>query len=60
MAKWLKSRTINWAGIIAAFGALQAALPTLQDFIPKDVYAYLFVAIGVLMAYLRVTHRPIE
>ena len=59
MTKWLQSRTINVAALVAACGALLAALPVVQAFIPPQVYGYLLVGLSVVMAYLRVTHKPI-
>jgi hypothetical protein len=52
------SRTIRWAAIIAVLGALEVTLPNIRASLPEDVYGYVLMAISVLMAYLRATHRP--
>jgi hypothetical protein len=43
------------------FGALFDNLPAIQAFIDPQVYGYLLVVIGVIVAILRfVTKKPIE
>ena len=59
MLKWFKSRTINWAAVIAALGVLEMQFQTIRTFIPEKYQGLTYIAVAGLMAYLRVTHKPL-
>jgi hypothetical protein len=57
----LKSKTINFALLLAALGAAQANLPMVQAFVTPEVYGYLTLAIAVVVAVLRaITTKPLS
>lgn len=57
----LKSRTINIAAVIASLGAVQLMLPEVRSQIPAEVYPWVLMGIGVVMAALRaVTEKPLS
>ena len=59
MKKLHKSKTINFAAVLGMFGAVQAALPSLQ--IDPEVYGYINMGVAVAIAYLRtVTTQPVK
>jgi len=51
--KAIKSKTINFALILAAFGAAQANLPAVQAFVTPEAYGYITLGIAVVVAVLR-------
>lgn len=51
--KALKSKTINFAVILGSFGAAQANLQAVQDFISPAMYGWLTLAFAVVVAALR-------
>jgi len=58
---FLKSKTLGFAAVLAAFGAAQATLPAVQNFISPDLYGWLTVGIAVTVAVLRVvTTKPLS
>jgi hypothetical protein len=59
IAGWFKSRTINWAAVVAVAGAIQMNMASVQAFIPTKYYGLSLVGVATLMAYLRVTHKTI-
>jgi hypothetical protein len=46
-------KTIALSAAVAAFGAAQATIPTLQAMITPEVYGYISVGIGIAYAALR-------
>lgn len=59
--QYAKSRTINIAALIACLGAVQLMLPEVRAQIPADLYPWLLMGIGVIMAYMRaVTEKPLS
>lgn len=59
-AKALKSKTINFALVLAACGAAQANLPAVQEFISPELYGWLTMGAAVVVAGLRVvTTKPL-
>lgn len=47
-------RTLIFAMLLAAFGALQLALPGVQQHIDPQWYGWIFLAVSVIVAVLRV------
>lgn len=57
----LKSKTINFAAVLAMFGAAQANLQALQEIISPAAYGYLTIVFAVVVALLRaVTTQPLS
>jgi hypothetical protein len=57
----LKSKTLMFAALLAAFGAAQSTLPAVRDFVSPDLYGYITLAVAVLVAVLRVvTTKPLS
>lgn len=57
----LKSKTIWFAALIAAFGALQLGLQDMQEFITPAAHAWINLGTGVAVAILRVlTVEPLS
>lgn len=57
----LKSKTIWFAALIAAFGALQLGLQDMQEFISPTVNAWINLGTGIAVAALRaVTVVPLS
>lgn len=53
-------RTLIFAVLLAAFGAVQATLPAVQKFMTPEMYGLTSVGIAVVVAVLRVvTSTPI-
>jgi hypothetical protein len=53
-------KTMLFAALLAVFGALQVALPTVQASIRPDWYGWIMLAIAVAVALLRViTSSPV-
>jgi len=56
----IKSKTINFAVLLAIFGAVQQYLPLVQDQL-KDKYGFITIGIAVIVAILRVvTKKPLS
>lgn len=57
----LKSKTMNFAAILAAFGAVQVQLPAVQEFISPTTYGWITLGVAVVVAVLRVvTTKPLS
>lgn len=54
MLKALKSRTIQFALLLATFGAIEANMGLLQNVLTPDLFGYFSIVIGVIVAILRV------
>jgi hypothetical protein len=53
-------KTVSFAVAVSALGAAQTLLPSVQAVITPDVYGYLTISIGVVVAALRtVTTTPL-
>lgn len=58
--KSLKSKTINFALLLGAFGAAQANLPAVQSLVSPESYGWLTFGSAVVVAVLRVlTTKPL-
>ena len=56
-----KSKTMNFAMILAIFGALQANLPALQGVISPAAYGWITLGVALAVAALRaVTSKPLS
>jgi hypothetical protein len=53
MKRRRNSKTMWFAAVVAASGALQATIPELREVVPASVYPWLLVAVGVAVAALR-------
>ncbi len=54
-----KSRTLDYAALLAAFGAIQQGLPEMQMQL-AGYYGWVFIAVAGIMAYLRAkTNGPV-
>ena len=49
----VRSKTMNFAVLLAAFGAAQANLPAVQEFVTPERYGYVTLGIAVVVAVLR-------
>jgi len=59
--KAAKSKTMIFAALVAAFGAAQANIETLQDFLTPEMYGIVTFAIAICIAALRaVTTQPLS
>ncbi len=59
--KALKSKTINFAVILAVFGAAQISLPAIQGFIPAEAFGWITLVVSMAVAALRaVTTKPLQ
>ena len=59
--KALKSKTLNFAAVLAIFGAAQANLSLLQEVISPPMYGWLTFGFAVVVALLRVlTTKPLS
>lgn len=47
-------KTLIFAALLAAFGALQIGLPAVQKFIDPTWYGWITIAVAVIVAVLRV------
>lgn len=54
--KALKSKTINFAALLAAFGVIETQLPQIQDSL-GDYYGFILIAVGAIVASLRVVTK---
>lgn len=58
--KLLKSKTINFALLLAMFGAAEQNLPLVQDAL-GDKYGWVMMAVAAIVAVLRVvTTKPLS
>ena len=56
-----KSKTINFAVLLALFGAAQANLPVVQEFISPEIFGYITLGIAIVVAMLRAyTTKPLS
>lgn len=57
---WIKkSRTYDYAAMLAIAGAVLQALPMLQDYLAGN-YGFVFMVVSVIVAYLRAkTNGPV-
>jgi len=53
MKRRRNSKTMWFAAIVAASGALQATIPELREVVPASVYPWLLVGVGAAVAALR-------
>lgn len=53
MKKRRNSKTMWFAAIVAASGALQGLVPELREVVPAHLYPWLLVGVGVAVAALR-------
>lgn len=53
MKKARKSKTLNFAGLLAILGAVQLTLPEVRALVSPEVYGWGLVAIGAIVAWLR-------
>lgn len=53
MKKRRNSKTMWFAALVAASGALQGLVPALSEVVPAHVYPWLLVGVGVAVAALR-------
>lgn len=61
MPKFLKSKTIIVALLLAVFGALQASMGVFTDYLTPEAYGLFTMAVGVIVAVLRVlTTVPLD
>lgn len=59
--KFLKSRTIIFSMILAAFGVLEMNMKVLVNYVPEDLYGLLVLGVSMIVAVLRViTTVPID
>jgi hypothetical protein len=57
----IRSRTMRFAAALAALGAVQLALPSIQSQIPPEAYAWATFVVAVVVAVLRVlTEKPLS
>ena len=56
-----RSKTINYATIVAVLGAIQVTLPVVKETIPEDAYGWILMVIAVGIAYYRtITTGPLK
>lgn len=56
-----KSKTINFALLLAIFGAAQANLDVVQDFVDPQLYGWITFGVAIAVAVLRlVTTQPLS
>jgi hypothetical protein len=62
MTRWFRSRTVNWAAVIAALGVVQAQFEVFKPFFDRhpEMYGVLLMVVAALMTYLRLTHKPVD
>lgn len=53
MKRRTRSKTYQFAVALSALGALQVAMPSVQDAFDKRDYAIFMIVVGVLVAVLR-------
>lgn len=53
MKRRTRSKTYRFAAVLAALGALQVAMPSVQDAFDKQDYAIFTIVVGVVVAVLR-------
>lgn len=51
--KFVKSKTMIFATLLAAFGAIELKISLIANHIPPDVYGYLVIGISTVVAVLR-------
>jgi len=61
MPKFLKSKTIIVALLLSIFGAVQASMGVFTDYLTPQVFGWFSMAVGVIVAVLRVlTTVPLD
>lgn len=59
--KAAKSKTINFALLLALFGAAQANLHAVQEFVKPELYGWITFGVAIVVGVLRVvTTQPIS
>jgi len=57
----IRSRTILFSAALAALGAVQLALPSIQSQIPQEAYGWATVGVAIVVAVLRaITEKPLS